>query len=965
MEHALFPSFVLRFYGFVIAMVCADFGSVASAASADLNPLSGADGVVARVNAGGALVWQNTGSSLYMYFQRPSSFPLIKGQTLYVRVTYYDDGDGQVGLQYDAASGAYTRPAIHSRTSRVNTDQFVSGYFELPSVEFSRRENLAADFRLICGAPGGVPISIRTVTLQDSAFDDPQFQTALSRSWESRYRGASRDYIDRETQTGKVMVGYQGWFRAPNDLYDGGWVHWARNNSMTPENFTVDMWPELSEYAPYTLFRAGSVVTRTAKPAFVFSSASLETVRLHFRWMRKHNIDGAFVQRFGPNAGAKPEWVLRHVSESAAREGLIWAIEYDVSGMADATVVADLRRDWQWLVSTFRVLEDPRYARHAGKPVVAIWGFPFADRNFTAPNANAAVDYFLSQNVYLIGGIPNSWRSLSTDWQDHMKKYDGILVWQSQNFSADRTAFTGRGQDFYPHTWPGFSWANLQRQTGNTQLEARRGGQTYWDRTRQWINAGCDRLFVGMFDEYDEGTAIMPMSDDPPNPPPSWGRFITNEGRPVDWWMMLTDELKRMMLGQRLNTSTMPTEASLSNRSNIGAEATVDLGTLDAAVMLSLVDNGDGHTLVQNVGGRECRANADPSSDLFMYFDVLSRFTEQLGSGDVTIEVEFFDGAAGATLGLQFDSTTAAYQNHPHTIATTGSNQWRTVRFEIADAQFSGRQNGGADFRLVFTSGSTVNINRVWLRLPAKSHYAFGTGVSATYFDNADLTGPSVARRDGTIDFDWGAGSPHPTIGPDTFSARWVGQLQAVYSGEHTFTTTSSDGVRLWINNQNIINNWTDHSAANDTGTISLEAGKFHDFKLEYYESGGDAMIRLYWTPPGRPQEVVPTEYLDPFRPADDSDGDGVTNAAESLAGTIPDDATSVFRILELTVDPTTRQRTLTWPTVLGIPYRIRRSSDLKNWILLSNTVGDGTLKTWTDTSPPTGDKRFYHVSVW
>ena len=48
-------------------------------------------------------------------------------------------------------------------------------------------------------------------------------------------------------------------------------------------------------------------------------------------------------------------------------------------------------------------------------------------------------------------------------------------------------------------------------------------------------------------------------------------------------------------------------------------------------------------------------------------------------------------------------------------------------------------------------------------------------GLTVTYYDNMDFTGPSVPRIDSTIDFDWGNGSPDPAIGVDTFSARWTG----------------------------------------------------------------------------------------------------------------------------------------------------------------------------------------------
>lgn len=697
-----------------------------SGASADLVPLSVSDGICAQTTVAEQPVWQNTGNSSFLYFRRPDNFAFTAGQTLYVRATYYDEGGGKVGMQYDGQAGAFTHPAVHTRTSRVGTGKFVDGYFELTAVNFARRENGQTDFRLSCGAPGGIPVSVHKVTLQDVPFPDPDFQLAISRPWMTRYTGAARDYVDTTTLKDKVMVGYQGWFRTPNDLDDNGWFHWCGNNTMSPANFNTDMWPELTAYDPATLHRAGNVVTRSGQPAHVFSSTSLVAVRTHFRWMRKHNIDGAFVQRFGPQAGAQPEWVLRNISQAAAEEGITWAIEYDVSGMANATVAAKLQADWEWLTTQFGLLDDPRYAHENGRPVVFIWGFPFADRGFTTPNANAAVDYFLNQGAYVIGGIPNIWTTLDADWQAHILKYNGILVWQNQG-TSDGATFRNRGQDFFPHVWPGFSWANLTKTPANppTAYTDRNGGQFYWTLGRNWIQSGgADRLFVSMFDEYDEGTAIMPMSDDPPNPPAEYGRFIDNQGKPSDWWMMLTDELKRMMLSQRTNTNTLPTVASLANRSNTGNEASVDLGASDLASSLSFVDNGDGHTVVESVGGKESRGNLVPATDLYMYFNVANGFAWQMPAGDITVEVEYHDAATSTVLGLQYDSTTAAYKNHPQTITTTGSNRWRRVRFEIPDAYLGGRQNNGADFRLTF-GGKKLNVNRVWVRLPEENAYPF------------------------------------------------------------------------------------------------------------------------------------------------------------------------------------------------------------------------------------------------
>ncbi|MEI8038079.1 MAG: glycoside hydrolase family 71/99-like protein [Verrucomicrobiota bacterium] len=703
-----------------LALVAGWFGvSLATGAAVDLTPLPAVDGMFHTATVAGQSVWQNSGTSNYLYFQRPASLAVTPGQTLYVRATYYDEGGGRVGLQYDAQAGVFTPPAVHTRTSRVDTGKFVDGYFELPAVNFARRQNDRGDFRLHCGQPGGIPVSIRKVTLQDTPFADPDFQLAIARPWQQRYTGPARKYVDTTSLKDKVMVGYQGWFRTPNDLDDNGWRHWASGDTMVAENFNTDMWPDLTQYDPASLFRAGAVQTRSGQPAHVFSSTSLPVVRTHFRWMRKHNIDGAFVQRFHPQAGTQPEWVLRNISQAAAEEGITWAIEYDVSGMVDATVAAKLQADWEWLTTRFRLLDAPGYSHEGTKPVVFIWGLPFADRGFSPAASNAVVDYFRSQGVYVIGGIPNIWTTLNADWQAHIRKYDGILIWQNQS-TADGATLRKRGQDFYPHIWPGFSWANLTRAAANppTAFTDRAAGQYYWTLGRDWIHAGvADRLFVGMFDEYDEGTAIMPMSDDPPAPCAQYGRFIDNQGHPSDWWLMLTDELKRMMFHQRPDTNTLPTVASLANRSNIGREGSLDLGPTDLASSLTRVDGNDGHTRVETIGGKDCRANAQPATDRYMYFSVDHALAYQLSRGDLTVEVEYFDAPANTVLGLQYDGSRATYQEHPQTLTTTGSNRWRRVRFEIADAYFGGRQNGTADFRLTF-GGNPLAVNRVWVRLP-------------------------------------------------------------------------------------------------------------------------------------------------------------------------------------------------------------------------------------------------------
>jgi autotransporter-associated beta strand protein len=731
------------------------FLGAARGAEVDITPNSTTDGAYTQVSVAGQTAWQNTGTSRYLYARRPNSFAFTPGQTLYVRVTYFDDAGGTVDLQFDAQTSSTKTSTLTTRTTRVNSGLFVNGFFELSDVLFNKRMLGSSDFRIVSGTTDGAKVPVQRITLSDTPFANSDFQLAVSRAWQTRYTGPAKDYVDRSTLKGKVMSGYQGWFGTPNDIADTDrWKHWV-GGSMISENFQIDAWPDLTEYDPASLIRAGDVLTESGAPAYLFSSRSYAAVQKHFRWMRKHNIDGAWLQRFQPKAGGESEWVLRNVSQAAAEEGLIWGVEYDVSGMADATVAAKLQADWEWLTTQFDILNDPRYVRENGKPVVFIWGLPVPDRNFTTASANAVVDYFKAQGAYVIGGLPTNWATLDAGWQTHMAKYDGVLVWQNQT-PSDAALFRNRGQDFFPHVWPGFSWAHLKQlpATPLTQYTARSGGQFFWDKGRDWINAsaGADRLFIGMFDEYDEATHVMPHTDDHPNPYTEWGRFIDNEGKPSDWWMMLTDELKRMMWGQRTNTGTLPTVASLSNRSNIGAEAAVDLGATDSLTSLSRVPAADGNTTVETVGGKECRGNTTLATDRYLYFNVNNSFAYQLVNGDVTIEVEYYDITGSTTLGLQYDGTGANYTTHSQSVTTTGSNTWRTVRFEIADAYFGGRQNGGSDFRLTF-GGKKLNVNRVWVRLPEGKFYPFTwtnttAGPALTWSQNANWLGGIVAQSD-------------------------------------------------------------------------------------------------------------------------------------------------------------------------------------------------------------------------
>jgi hypothetical protein len=117
----------------------------------------------------------------------------------------------------------------------------------------------------------------------------------------------------------------------------------------------------------------------------------------------------------------------------------------------------------------------------------------------------------------------------------------------------------------------------------------------------------------------------------------------------------------------------------------------------------------------------------------------------------------------------------------------------------------------------------------------------------ASYWNNMTLNGsPILQRADANIDFNWGQGSPDPSVHSDGFSARWTRYLDLA-AGTYRFTATSDDGIRVSVDGDWIINEWNDHSAKSVSADRSLSGGH-HLVVVEYYENKVDAVAKLTWT---------------------------------------------------------------------------------------------------------------------
>lgn len=162
------------------------------------------------------------------------------------------------------------------------------------------------------------------------------------------------------------------------------------------------------------------------------------------------------------------------------------------------------------------------------------------------------------------------------------------------------------------------------------------------------------------------------------------------------------------------------------------------------------------------------------------------------------------------------------------------------------------------------SEASTV-ANRPRFSIAYDAPSAVGTGLLAEYYTGIAFGALASTRTDATVSFDWGTSAPPGAgVAADNYSVRWSGQVRAAYSQTYTFFTRSDDGVRLWVNGQKVIDNWTQHAAVENSGTVTLAAGQKYAIKLEYYEASGSAVAQLSWSSSSQAKQIIPAAALFP-----------------------------------------------------------------------------------------------------
>jgi hypothetical protein len=377
--------------------------------------------------------------------------------------------------------------------------------------------------------------------------------------------------------TGKLIVGYQGWFGCPGDYENNKfWQHWFLKG-VAPSNFTVDLLPSVRTIEPADLCDTG-LRRPDGSMIRLYSAQNGKVVAAHFRWMRDYGIDGAAVQRFISEMGdpvkkRRSDHVVTNARAAAEVSGRVFFVTYDVSGANPETVATDIRNDWQHLVDDLKITDSSSYLRDRGKPALQLWGFGFGDRPGTPEQVLALIADLKSgrsglRAVTLIGGVPAHWRVLSRDsksdpaWATVYRSYDVISPWLVGRFSDDEgidifirekilpdIAETKRlGIGYMPVIFPGFSWYNKMMNVGKPNQAVlnyipRRCGAFLWHQVSALLAAGVDTLYAAMFDEVDEGTALFPVETRMDKLPIGANMVFLNQdgcALPDDWYMRVT-----------------------------------------------------------------------------------------------------------------------------------------------------------------------------------------------------------------------------------------------------------------------------------------------------------------------------------------------------------------------------------------------------------------------------------------
>ena len=190
---------------------------------------------------------------------------------------------------------------------------------------------------------------------------------------------------------------------------------------------------------------------------------------------------------------------------------------------------------------------------------------------------------------------------------------------------------------------------------------------------------------------------------------------------------------------------------------------------------------------------------------------------------------------------------------------------------------------------------------------------------------------------DATVNFNWNSSSPDPSIPPSNYTVRWTGLVQPLFSETYTFSTTTDDGARLWVNGQELVNEWVPQSPTTWSGFMNLQAQQLYGIEMDYFQAGGGAVAQLAWTSPSTAPAIIPQTQLYPY------------TIVTPVLMVSPNSSTNGGFQLQVT-------------SVAGQSYLFQASTDLVHWVSLSTNVAPSNITVLVDPNVANFSARFYRA---
>ncbi len=223
------------------------------------------------------------------------------------------------------------------------------------------------------------------------------------------------------------------------------------------------------------------------------------------------------------------------------------------------------------------------------------------------------------------------------------------------------------------------------------------------------------------------------------------------------------------------------------------------------------------------------------------------------GDFNNAVSVTLIDGEPDANIYYTLDGSTPTIHSLHYRTPITVTN---SVTLRALAVKAGAVNSGVAEVAFINTAavgGGTGLIGQYW------------ANANALDFTNETFTAlPSLTHTKATIDFNWNTNGPDPMISPYHLIARWSGSVQPQYDEDYIFAVVSKGGVRLWINDRLMVNDWATHTlSVTNQAAIQLRAQQLYNLRLDYANGAGGA-VQMLWRRPSTKFEIIPKTQLYP-----------------------------------------------------------------------------------------------------